>query len=1182
MKQSSFPSYAASPNGGGTIAASLESESSALITEAVPVGSGQYDDIDLRAIGNMQTQKVKHKCVASEGVCSKHGDDLLPEQDESSRRIWMRLDGPVPYKARRGRFQRWMVAMGLAKARGPTNNRIRTSKYTPLTFLPANLLQQFMRAANLYFLAVVLMQTIPGLSPTPWQATALPLVFVLTVNAIKEAGEEISRHSSDDQINGKLATLLRGGEEVLACWAHLQVGDVVKVRRDEDLPADLICLASSDDGDLCHVETANLDGETNLKLKYAHPGTAKYKSAGDLRRWAADWTFQTELPNERLYEFEGAVMKDADRTDPLDIANLLLRGCTLCNTDWILGLIVFAGHDTKIFRNRTKAPRKVTQLERTMNLLVALVFAVQVIWSVLASIGNYVFLTSHEPQHWYLRSTGQWPELKPGLAALFVQFLRFMILFNQLIPISLYITLELVKVCQCKFLQWDCQLYHAESDSPCVARTSTLNEELGQVQYVLTDKTGTLTQNVMGFVLASIQGRMYGRQLERLPVKASPHSLAYDMGLKQSLQQAEGNHAADAAKAFLTHLAVCNTVTPTHNADGELIYQASSPDEEALVQGAAQLGFRLRSRSLQSVEIDCQGLPLELEVLAVLDFTSDRKRMSVLCRLPDGQIRLFCKGADNVIYSRLAPGQPLDQYTQPHLAEMSRSGFRTLCIAQRDLHPESYEAWAREYHAASIALHDREAKMEAAAHKIEAQLELLGATAVEDRLQTGVPKAVHTLLQAGIRVWVLTGDKIETAISISLACQLFSSTTKLLMLREHDLGSADSQLTSEVLKLKAAEVQRLLSTASHPSSRAVVCCRVSPRQKSLVTSLVKRRAGTCLGIGDGANDVGMIQAAHIGVGISGREGRAAVLASDFHFGQFRFLPRLLLIHGRWAMKRNLEVVMYMFYKNLAYNLPNFLFAIISGCSSLPFYSTILIASYNVMWSSMPIIGFAVFEQDLRPISVEQNPQLYGETASIQQQDIILKFCHWMIEACWHGLTAFAIPLLALGKSGGDGKAEGVDLTGLATFTCIILIVNLKVLTRASSIHSCHCLLVFGTILGFFYFLRIVSARADRAEHTANLIGVVGRMLMMPRFWLSAAVVLCVAFFPSSVATVFRNHLQPPDHQLFKELELTLPPFALLPTSEPALVPMVSLPNGKVQMVSSDQEHGPERFQMVSE
>ncbi|KAK9868497.1 hypothetical protein WJX84_001581 [Apatococcus fuscideae] len=1083
-----------------TIPTALETEGSAYIPETVPLGSGLYDDVDLQAkepSAALQKSKLgKQKVWTSDESHAREGDDLLPEQDATSRRIWMRLEGPVPYKAKRGRFCRWLVSLGLARAHGPTHNRIRTSKYTPLTFLPANLLQQFMRTANLYFLAVILVQMVPGLSPTPWQATALPLVFVLTVNAIKEAGEEIARHSSDDQINGKVVTVLRDNEEILACWANLQVGDVVKVGRNEDLPADLLCLASSNKDKLCHVETANLDGETNLKLKYAFPGTAAYKSAGDLKRLAGPWTFQTELPNERLYQFEGAVIKDAGRTDPLDAANLLLRGCTLVNTDWILGLVVYAGHDSKIFRNRTKAPRKVTQLERTMNLLVAMVFALQVMLSVMASIGNYIFLKSHEPRHWYLKSTGQWPELQPGMAALLVQFLRFMILFNQLIPISLYITLELVKVCQCKFLQWDSQMYHADSDSPCVARTSTLNEELGQVQYILTDKTGTLTQNVMGFVMSSIHGCLYGKQLGRQPAKPSPHSLAYDVGLQQALEQPASNHAGDAARSFLTHLALCNTVIPCLDSDGELVYQASSPDEEALVQGAALLGFQLIARSLQKVEIDCQGEPLEVDVLAVLDFTSDRKRMSILCRLPDGRVRLYCKGADNVIYSRLAKGQLLEQYTQPHLAEMSRAGLRTLCIAQRDISPEEYESWAREFHAASIALHDREAKVEAAAQKLECKLHLVGATAVEDRLQDGVPKAIRTLLQAGIRVWVLTGDKIETAISIALACQLFSPTTKLLMLRERDLGCSDSQLTSEVLKLKVTEVQQLLRSASHPSSRmiglvieggalavalqpqneslflqlcqdckAVVCCRVSPRQKALVTSLVKQQAGICLGIGDGANDVGMIQAAHIGIGISGREGRAAVLASDFHFGQFRFLPRLLLVHGRWSLKRNLEVVMYMFYKNLAYNLPNFWFALVSGCSSLPYYSTVLIASFNVLWSSLPIIGFAVFEQDLRPISVEQNSQLYRETAAICRQDIVIQFFQWMLEALWHGTIAFAIPLLAFRGGDRDGKTDGIDAMGLATFTCIVLIVNVKVLTRSSSINLIHCVLVAGTLIG---------------------------------------------------------------------------------------------------------------------
>ncbi|KAL3133538.1 hypothetical protein ABBQ38_007389 [Trebouxia sp. C0009 RCD-2024] len=381
-----------------------------------------------------------------------------------------------------GAVRSFCTKLGLLDPLGLPGNSIRTAKYTLLSFLPVNLFQQFTRVANMYFLFIAFLQLIPGLSPTSWVTTVGPLCFVLFINAIKEISDDLGRHRSDAQINNSCVTVLRGHEEVLSEWKHLQPGS--------QIPADLLFLSSSDSADLCYVETANLDGETNLKLKYCYRGTKIVASAVDARTVAASSWVECEKPNERLYVFEGAVVKADGTRDALDVANLLLRGCTLRNTDWVIGLVLFAGSDTKIFRNRVRAPRKVTQLEQNMNFLVGTMFLLQVFISVLCALGQNAFNTSRLAQMWYVTAPMVFPDLAPGGGAVLVQFLRFMILINQLIPISLYVTLELVKVMQCTLLTWDLHMYHQESGTPFLCRTTTLNEELGQVQYVLSDKTG--------------------------------------------------------------------------------------------------------------------------------------------------------------------------------------------------------------------------------------------------------------------------------------------------------------------------------------------------------------------------------------------------------------------------------------------------------------------------------------------------------------------------------------------------------------------------------------------------------------------------------------------------------------------------------------------------------------------
>ncbi|OMO55008.1 hypothetical protein COLO4_36244 [Corchorus olitorius] len=364
------------------------------------------------------------------------------------------------------------------------------------------------------------------------------------------------------------------------------------------------------------------------------------------------------------------------------------------------------------------------------------------------------------------------------------------------------------------------------------------NQLLLRVEYIFSDKTGTLTRNLMEFFKCSIGGETYGTGMteiergvaERKGIKVQEASMSTssvkekgfnfdDARLMRGAWRNEAN--PDACKEFFRCLAICHTVLPEGDESPEKIkYQAASPDEAALVLAAKNFGFF---------------------------FYSTRKRQSVVCRYPGGRLVLYCKGADTVIFERLASGNDdLKKVTREHLEQYGSAGLRTLCLAYRDLAPDMYESWNEKFIQAKSSLRDREKKLDEVAELIEKDLILIGATAIEDKLQEGVPNCIETLSRAGIKIWVLTGDKMETAINIAY----------------------------------------------------VVCCRVSPLQKAQVTSLVKKGARKItLSIGDGANDVSMIQAAHIGVGISGLEGMQAVMASDFAIAQFRFLKDLLLVHG---------------------------------------------------------------------------------------------------------------------------------------------------------------------------------------------------------------------------------------------------------------------------------------------
>jgi phospholipid-transporting ATPase len=463
--------------------------------------------------------------------------------------------------------------------------------------------------------------------------------------------------------------------------------------------------------------------------------------------------------------------------------------------------------------------------------------------------------------------------------------LTFVILYNNLIPISLQVTLELVRFLQAIFINLDIEMYHADSNTPAMARTSNLNEELGMVNYVFSDKTGTLTRNVMEFKKCSIAGRVYS--LDETPEENGETSFTHTDGpspsmLSRSISTDQPN--SNIAREFLTLMAICHTVIPEHptsndDVDGifnssnkhEILYHAASPDERALVDGAKKFGFIFHTRTPEFVEFDALNNTERYEILNVLEFTSTRKRMSVIARNSRGEIKLYCKGADTVIFERLAPnGQIFKDVTLKHLEDFANEGLRTLCLAVVDIPEDVYEQWRETYHKASTALQNRERKVEDAASLIETNLTLLGATAIEDKLQDGVPETIAALLEAKIKLWVLTGDKQETAINIGYSCRLLNQMMDLIIMNEDSLDATRTSITAHTSNMLASSSASSSSSSDVPirkdaaliidgktlkyalscelrrefyelcvNCKAVICCRVSPIQKAECVQLVR-------------------------------------------------------------------------------------------------------------------------------------------------------------------------------------------------------------------------------------------------------------------------------------------------------------------------------------------------------
>lgn len=684
------------------------------------------------------------------------------------------------------------------------DNHVSTAKYNIFTFIPKFLFEQFSKYANLFFLFTAILQQIPSVSPTNRYTTIVPLLIVLLVSAIKELVEDYKRIASDKALNSSKTQTLQGSTFRETKWVDVKVGDVIRVESEQPVPADMVLLASSEPEGLCYIETANLDGETNLKIKQAIPETAHLVNPGDLSRLSG--RLRSEQPNSSLYTYEATLTMHAgggEKELPLAPDQLLLRGATLRNTPWVHGIVVFTGHETKLMRNATATPIKRTAVERMVNIQILMLVSVLLCLSVISSCGDLAIRKTQEKKLTYL-DYGSTNAGKQFILDIFTYW----VLYSNLVPISLFVTIEIVKYAQAFLINSDLDIYYDKTDTPATCRTSSLVEELGQIEYIFSDKTGTLTCNQMEFKQCSISGLQYGDEVaedRRATVEDGVEVGIHDF--KQLRENLQSHPSRNVMHHFLTLLATCHTVIPErpHGEKGGIKYQAASPDEGALVEGAASLGYRFTNRKPRSVIFTAQGQELEYELLAVCEFNSARKRMSTIFRCPDGKIRVYTKGADTVILERLNADNPIVEATLQHLEEYASEGLRTLCLAMREVPEDEFQQWLHIYEKAStIVTGNRAEELDKAYELIEKDFYLLGATAIEDRLQDGVPDTIHTLQTAGIKIWVLTGDRQETAINIGMSCKLISEDMTLLIVNEETAQATRDNLEK---KLEAVRSQ---------------------------------------------------------------------------------------------------------------------------------------------------------------------------------------------------------------------------------------------------------------------------------------------------------------------------------------------------------------------------------------
>lgn len=766
-------------------------------------------------------------------------------------------------------------------------------------------------------------------------------------------------------------------------------------------------------------------------------------------------------------------------------------------------------------------------------------------------------------------------------------------------------------------------MYDSSSDSRFQCRSLNINEDLGQIRYIFSDKTGTLTQNKMEFRAASVHGKNYGASSSNteaspggsvagvtgatfVPVKRwkLKSEVDVDLELLELLHKNSNQRDKIAAHEFFLTLAACNTVIPIFDqsisldggvSDGgglyAIDYQGESPDEQALVAAASAYGYTLFERTSGHIVIDVNGEKLRLDVLGLHEFDSVRKRMSVVIRFPDNSVKVLVKGADTSMFNILTEDMDEDDYvqaaTQSHLSQYSSVGLRTLVLAARDLTDVELEEWQRKYEDASTSLTDRTAKLRQTASLIECDLRLLGATGIEDKLQDGVPEAIESLRQAGIKVWVLTGDKQETAISIGLSCKLLTADMQQIIIN----GTSEEECRNLLAEAKSryfvgsgcgdqsmrwkkdaasgyleipVDPKRTNSISWNPdkdddligsplaliidgnslvyilekdleselfdlatSCKVVLCCRVAPLQKAGIVDLIKTRTDDLtLAIGDGANDVSMIQMADVGVGICGQEGRQAVMASDFAMGQFRFLKRLLLVHGHWNYHRVGYLVLYNFYRNAVFVLMLFWYILCTAFSTTQALTDWSSVFYSVIYTSVPTIVVGMLDKDLSHKTLLQHPKLYGAGHRHESYNLQL-FWITMLDTLWQSLVLFYIPLFTYM----DSTIDIWSLGSLWTISVVIL-VNIHLAMDIQRWVIITHAAVWGSIIITYACIVVL----DSIPYFPNY-GTIYNLAKSPTYWLTIVLIITIGLLPRFLCKVVYQMFWPSDIQIAREAEV---------------------------------------------
>lgn len=1074
-------------------------------------------------------------------ICSSNRSDAY-----SHRLVffpWRRIQSMYPRYVQAGINEHGMHANYISDEK----NIVCNQRYSLWTFIPKILFEQFKHFSNFCFLLLSLSQLIPVLNVGPWYSYLGPLIFVLGITLVKESIDDLKRHRRDKEVNGELFSRLKpggGGELEQICSKDIRIGDIMQIESNQRIPADCLFLHTSEPSNTTYVRTDQLDGETDWKLRRPPTLTSHYTLAelADL-----DAVLRIEKPKKDIYDFKGRIsLRPTNRTSetsghstgtratgtPFTNPRCKTEGVGLENTLWsncivtqgnVYGLVMYAGSESRATLNTSKPDTKFGLLDDEVDWNTKLCSLVLLACCILLTGLNVERLA------WWT----------------IITWWRFVVVLSYIIPSSLRVNLDLAKLLYSVRIQRDAEI------PGTIMRNTGIPEELGRIEYLLSDKTGTLTQNEMIFKKIRVPAAEFrvddiGR-LQHFVRNREKNKL----GLTEMDRKKKG-HTEECVYNAILALGLCHTVTPITNDAGSWDLQAASPDEVALVKFAADCGIKLLSRDDHEITVQLptknpdlaldfagvdtdqtgssdalrgSGARMTFDVIACFPFTSQSKRMGIFVRdRQTGELTYYLKGADVVMTDRIS--RKGSGWLQEEVETYARTGLRTLVMARKIIKEEEYKEWVKKYNAAKNSMQDRETKIRRVVDLLETKMELLALTGVEDKLQECVEETLEGLRYGGVKIWMLTGDKVETAICIAISTSLKGRHQELCVLdMNHGVDSQEeairrlrefstARVTETVLVLDGFVLGWMLleENVKHfievvCNAPAVVCCRCSPTQKADVVTAIKKYTGKrTAAIGDGGNDVSMIQAAHIGIGIVGKEGKQASLSADVSVLKFSHIRRLMLWHGRNGYLSSARLATFVIHRGLIISIIQVIFSSLFYFVAVPIFQGMLMVGYSTVFTMFPVFALCL-DYELPEHTVFMYPELYASLRTEKRLSNKI-FLEWLWKSIWQATSIMLLSILLF-------VGKWVNIVSI-TFTALILS---ELLNVSSEVHNWNEFMIMAEVLSVYlyaYAMLILRSYFDVS------------FIFSAEFIYKLLIIVTVSWLPIHIVKIVRRCVKPPN------------------------------------------------------